>query len=830
MMYIKQLSTLLLLFTVGICGAQNGILNGTVSDEDGEPIIHAQVIANQSLGLTTVTDFDGFYSLELPSGVYSVVFEYLGMSTDSVEVTITANETLTQDFMLREESTLINTIVVSASKYEKKLSEETVSIEVVGSELLENNNIVDAEESLRKVPGVSIVDGQANIRGGSGWAYGAGSRVLVLYDDIPLLSADAGDAKWSLVPMENLETVEVIKGAASSIYGSGALNGVVNFRTGYPSLTPETKLNVWMTAMHAPRNKEEAWWYGNNALPFSNGMNFMHKRKHGRSDFVWHGQYQQERDDLQDGSFGNIRVGQKYRFRPRKIEGMSVGVNFNGYRSWGSNFFLWNGLGDQMRVAASGTSSRYQSTRIIIDPFITYFDKNKNRYSLKTRWFNSTNESTDGQGSRPNNYFSELQYSRYFDELNFNVVAGLVSFADIVRAPRGLTADSSLVGEHNRYNVAPYAQLEKKLFNQRLNLTLGMRYEYFTVNSISKDTSFNSSQGSTGLKRPLFRVGMNYQAAEYTFIRGSWGEGYRFPNLAESFTNLSLGGINIFPNPKLTSERGWYAEVGIKQGFRIGKGWQGYMDLSAFGMYYDNMIEINFGQFGEGGVFDPSDLAGFLQTVGFSFQNVGETRIIGSEFTIVGQGNLTKNVPMQILFGYTYTDPKSMNWDEEITLYNTQGQVVNSQIDINQENSNNRSTITYAETSSSNENVLKYRNKHILALDWQIGYKRFDFGLSVQHRSFMENIDYPFVGDLFVGTEASLFNGGQPFGGIRDFRSQNFGIGNTVIDTRMIYAFSDFAKVSFLVKNVMNKTYVNRPGLPEDPLNFTFRFSYTFKG
>ena len=170
-----------------------------------------------------MTDFDGFYNLELPPGVYSVVFEYLGMSTDSVEVNIVANQTLTQDFMLREESTLINTIVVSASKYEKKLSEETVSIEVVGSDLLENNNIVDAEESLRKVPGVSIVDGQANIRGGSGWAYGAGSRVLVLYDDIPLLSADAGDAKWSLVPMENLETVEVIKGAASSIYGSGSL-------------------------------------------------------------------------------------------------------------------------------------------------------------------------------------------------------------------------------------------------------------------------------------------------------------------------------------------------------------------------------------------------------------------------------------------------------------------------------------------------------------------------------------------------------------------------------------------------------------------------------
>ena len=84
--------------------------------------------------------------------------------------------------------------------------------------------------------------------------------------------------------MENLETVEVIKGAASSIYGSD-LKWVVNFRAGY-LLTPETKLNVWMTAISAPMNREEAWWLDNNALPFSNGMNFMHKRKHGHSDFV----------------------------------------------------------------------------------------------------------------------------------------------------------------------------------------------------------------------------------------------------------------------------------------------------------------------------------------------------------------------------------------------------------------------------------------------------------------------------------------------------------------------------------------------------------------
>jgi outer membrane receptor protein involved in Fe transport len=64
---------------------------------------------------------------------------------------------------------------------------------------------------------------------------------------------------------------------------------------------------------------------------------------------------------------------------------------------------------------------------------------------------------------------------------------------------------------------------------------------------------------------------LTFQAAEYTYLRASWGEGYRFPSIAESFVNLNLGGVGIFPNPKLEEESGWYSEVGIKQGFPLGK-------------------------------------------------------------------------------------------------------------------------------------------------------------------------------------------------------------------------------------------------------------------
>ena len=96
-----------------------------------------------------------------------------------------------------------------------------------------NTNPIGMDAAIAQVPGVTVIDSQANIRGGSGFSYGAGSRVLVLVDDIPQITADANDVKWEFLPIENINQVEVIKGASSVLYGSSALNGVINIRTNY---------------------------------------------------------------------------------------------------------------------------------------------------------------------------------------------------------------------------------------------------------------------------------------------------------------------------------------------------------------------------------------------------------------------------------------------------------------------------------------------------------------------------------------------------------------------------------------------------------------------
>ena len=139
----------------------------------------------------------------------------------------------TLEIRLEPDVASIGTAVVSAGRYEQDLGEVSVSIDVLPPELVNQGAPTSADQSLSRTPGVTIVDSEPQIRGGSGYSFGAGSRVAVLLDGLPVLSGDAGRPTWGFLPLENLEQVEVVKGASSVLYGSSALSGVIQFRTAY---------------------------------------------------------------------------------------------------------------------------------------------------------------------------------------------------------------------------------------------------------------------------------------------------------------------------------------------------------------------------------------------------------------------------------------------------------------------------------------------------------------------------------------------------------------------------------------------------------------------
>ena len=197
-------------------------LEGFVKDKNtSEPLIGANIVLEDGNG--TSTDIDGKYLLKIFPGKHKVTFKYLGYSEIVKNIEIQKGEKKTINVTLENISEELGVVVVSAGRFEQKIEEITVSMEVVKPALIENKNTTNIQTAVDQIPGVNITDGQANIRGGSGWSYGAGTRVLVMVDDMPLVSGDAGQAQWSLIATENINQVEVIKGASSALYGSSAL-------------------------------------------------------------------------------------------------------------------------------------------------------------------------------------------------------------------------------------------------------------------------------------------------------------------------------------------------------------------------------------------------------------------------------------------------------------------------------------------------------------------------------------------------------------------------------------------------------------------------------
>lgn len=830
--------------------SQNAKLSGKVTEENGDALISCNVVIDASKGWAAVTDFDGLYEINLPAGEYTVLFKYVGKDEQKIKVTLAADEKKTLNLVLKEKANMIDVVVVTGSKYEKKLSEETVSMDVVKGSSLQSQNITSLDGGMTRVPGVTIADGQVNIRGGAGWSYGAGSRVLVLVDDLPLLSADAADAKWSVVPMENVDQVEVIKGAASALYGSGALNGIVNVRTAYPVNEPYTKATVYTGVVGPPKTAKRAWWGSNN--PLGGGFNFAHRQKFGQHDLVLGMAFDMSTGYLDSSDGHAVRGNVKYRYRVKKVPGLNMGLNVSGYYSWGKTFFFWNGIGDvNMGTAANpkivnldslafkpypGTITEYKSYRFTVDPFIDYSDQKGNHFKFNGRFFNSTNTNNTGQGSVPNRYYAELQYHRKFDfkKFDFNFVTGAVNVYDDVNPPKG--ASGSLFGKNNCYNFSAYAQADFKFF-KKLSVTVGARWEYFQMTHYEADSTLQSDgtykqyqrkdtvQNSLkDLTYPLFRAGLNYQAAEATFIRASFGQGFRYPTIAERYITTSVGPLYIAANPNLSAEKGYSAEVAIKQGFKIAKDWTGYGDASFFWNQYDNMMEFTFGRFG-----NPTSPTG---GIGFASQNVGKTRILGTEIIFAGQGKLGP-VGLQFVAGYNFIDPRSLNWNDSLALYNYLGtKLTNISGAYNQANRPDSpyTAITYAMTSSSSSNLLKYRSRHTFKFDMTLIYKGIEWNTNLQYSSYQENIDYAFTSLIFKTIGGTAFRGLEQYRKDKEAIPIGKGRGDIVWNMHLAYNFKQGVRVAFIVKNLLNWEYTPRPAYLESPRNYTFQLSYTFGG
>ena len=797
------------LFIITICNLTlyGQTISGIITDaNNNEELIGVNIILENGGG--TSTDIFGKYTLSVSEGVKKVTFKYIGYKDIIREISLYKDENKIINITLESSSKQLSTVVISAGRFEQKIEEITVSMEVIKPTLIENKNTTQIETVMDQIPGVNITDGQANIRGGSGWSFGAGTRVLVMVDDMPLISGDAGQVQWSLIATENINQVEVIKGASSALYGSSALNGIINVRTAFPSQIDidkdplkkgYLKVNLHSGLYDFPE-RETLNWNGDNRRAF-NGYEFLFSNKYENLDLSIGGNIFKDDGFRQGETTDRKRFNLNSTYKSNNIKGLSYGLNANFLFQTTGSAIIWDGF-DRAYIPLNDEITTTNGDTYNIDPFIRYINGN-NRHSLKTRYLkvindNSTKEDDIGQDNQSQSYYSDYQWQKNIEKYNLRITSGTTN--------EMVYANSDLFnGKNYRITNSLYSQLDKKW--NRFNISLGARYESFSLHSDDKHFINGDSINDFSAGKPVFRTGINYQAAEATYLRASWGQGYRFPSMAELFISTNQSGLEIYPNPGLNPESGWSSEIAIKQGVKIGK-WMGYIDVATFIQQYDNMMEFSFGQWGG----NEKPLGG----MGFKSLNIGKTQISGIELSISGQGKINHNLSINIIAGYTYMDPISLSPSSTYAYGNKHGDsilVVNEGV-VEMEVLDQ--SINY-NNSSSDSTILKYRYEHIAKADIEIVYKDISIGGSIRYNSFMKNIDLIFT-DPAIGGENGMISG------INAARKE-FNSGDLIIDLRAGYQMNKTARLGFVVNNVLNREYMTRPATMMSPRTFAMQLA-----
>jgi iron complex outermembrane receptor protein len=553
-------------------------------------------------------------------------------------------------------------------------------------------------------------------------------------------------------------------------------------RTASPKETPQSSINLSSGIYCDPQRPELKWW--GNTNPIYTNATFFHSRRIKNLDLVFGGNVFSDEGYRKFETTQRARFNYNLRYRFQKVKGLTVGLSGNHMLTSGGLFILWAGA-DSAYLPQGGNLQLYKNYRTTIDPFAIYIGEKGWRHSIRTRFFRSNNTNDKNQESRADLYYAEYQLQKHFEKGLVLTTGSVFTFGDV--------HSDSLYGRHTSNNASVYIQADKKF--GRLSVSAGARGEYFKVDTA--ETEFDVKMGGKTFKSPVypvFRVGANYQLLEYTHLRASFGQGYRFPSVAEKYIETKVNGLTILPNPELKPENGWSAELGVKQGVKIGK-WQGFADLAAFWTEYYNMIEFNFDYYFPD-PNGPHSFSDYLTYFGAKSLNIGHTRITGIEPSITGTGKLGP-IETTIMAGYTYIDPVNLNKDSKYVQTGT-------------------------DTSSG---ILKYRFKHTAKADIELTYKKISMGWSVRYNSFMQNIDRRFEEPLLYDFLPSYKIYILP--GLKEYREKNHH-GDLVFDARLSCQASKMAKISLICNNVFNREYASRPGYIMPPRNIALQVVVKF--
>ena len=534
------LISLLLLSVLPSFAQKRVMVSGTVTDSEGLPLEGVTIVVKNDKTVYALTASGGTYSIEVPEDAV-LVFQLLGYLSCEVALENRKDYGRT-DVVMEEDLMNLEAVVVTGTRTPRLLKDSPILTRVITSADIKRVDALDVGELLEaELPGIEFsyaMDQQVtlNMQG-----FG-GNSVLFLVDGERIAGETLDNIDYSRLNLDNVERVEIIKGAASSLYGSNAVGGVVNIITS--GATEPWSVNV--NARYGAHNERR---YGGSAGFVAGKFNSMTNVQYTAVD-----SYKMKNEGDYNAFYGGFNYSVKERLQYEPVEGLKFTARA-GY------FF-------RERDMQADTKDRYRDFSGGLKGEWDINDENRVELSYSYDQYDKSdyllfNDSDVRDYSNVQHVLRGIYTYSFFPGGHTLIVGG-----DYMRDYL-MSYQFEGNGHYIQHTADVFTQIECNL-DDRWHLTGGLRFDYFSQKKLSHFSP---------------KLSLMYRIGGWSF-RGSYSGGFRAPTLKEMYMSFDMAGIfMIYGNPDLAPESSENLSLSAEYSWK-------YLNVSLSGFYnwVDNRI------------------------------------------------------------------------------------------------------------------------------------------------------------------------------------------------------------------------------------------------
>jgi outer membrane receptor for ferrienterochelin and colicins len=585
-------------FTSHYLSAQASEVSGFVKS-DGNAVPFASVFIKE-LSLACLTDTTGYFEIaHIPNGTYVISISCLGYLSIDKTININSDEVIRLNIELFELENELSEVVISGTLKEIMRMESPVPVELYSPKFFLKNPSPNIYESLQNVNGVRpqincqvCNTGDIHINGLEG------PYTMVLIDGMPIVSSLSTVYGLSGIPNSLIERVEVVKGPASSLYGSEAVGGLINVITKNPSAAPRISADFMATT----------WAEFNADLGFKLKVSDRAEMLTGISYFNFQDRIDKNNDFFTDVPLQDrITVFQKWSFKRKDKKLLNVIGRYMFEDRWGGDV-LWN---EEFRGGDSiyGESIYTNRWEIIANYQLPVKEKVLLNFSFNDHYQNSAYGTTSFI-AKQSIAFSQITWDRTIS--HHSILAGAAMrytfYDDNTPATFNASGANPINQPQNMYLPGFFVQDEFNIAPEHKFL-LGARYDY------------NSYHGAIFTPRMAYKWSLNAT----NVLRLNAGTGFRVVNLFTEDHAALTGARAIEILDQLRPEKSYNVNLNFVRKVYCKNSNSIAIDASCFYTYFNNRIigdyESNPNKIIYNNLSGYAENSGFVLNLEFSLKN-----------------------------------------------------------------------------------------------------------------------------------------------------------------------------------------------------------------